>query len=126
MDRRARRFYSEEFKERVLTAYYNSNESVSVVARRFAVSRDTVSSWVYRKRTAVNSPQRVKLAPLETGFMKEKGMSAEEKDLRIMELERSLSIEKMRSESLAKMIEIAERELKIDIRKKSGAKQSKR
>jgi hypothetical protein len=50
--------------------------------------------------------------------MKEKGMSAEEKDLRITELKRALSIEKMRSESLTKMIKIAERELKIDIIKK--------
>ncbi|MDR2764140.1 MAG: transposase [Tannerella sp.] len=50
MVRRERKFYSEEFKERVLTAYYNSKESVSMVARRFEVSRDTVSSWVYRKR----------------------------------------------------------------------------
>jgi transposase len=95
-----------------------------MVAQRFAVSRDTVSSWVYRKRTAGDSKERVKLAPLGAAFMKEKGMSVEEKDLRIKELERAFSIEKMRSESLAKMIEIAERELKIDIRKKSGTKQS--
>ena len=27
MIRRERKFYSEEFRERVLTAYYNSNES---------------------------------------------------------------------------------------------------
>jgi hypothetical protein len=58
--------------------------------------------------------------------MKGKELSSDEKDLRIMELERSLSAEKMRSECLEKLIEIAERELKIDIRKKSGAKQSTR
>ncbi|MDR1273111.1 MAG: hypothetical protein LBK12_01050 [Odoribacteraceae bacterium] len=58
--------------------------------------------------------------------MKEKELSAGEKDSRIRELERALSMEKMRSECLEKMIEIAERELKIDIRKKSGAKQSTR
>jgi transposase-like protein len=124
MVRRERKFYSEEFKERVLTAYYNSNESVSMMARRFDISRDTVSSWVYRKRTAGKSKKRIKLAPLESRFMKGKELSAEEKGMRIRELERSLSVEKMRSESLEKMIEIAERELKIDIRKKSGAKQS--
>jgi len=45
---------------------------------------------------------------------------------RIKGLEQELSVEKMRSESLAKMIEIAERELQIDIRKKTGAKQSMR
>jgi transposase-like protein len=124
MVKRERKFYSEEFKERVLTSYYNSNESVSMIAGRFQVSRDTVSSWVYRKRTVGKSRKRVKLAPLESGFMKGKELSAEEKGMRIRELERSLSVEKMRSESLEKMIEIAERELKIDIRKKSGAKQS--
>jgi transposase-like protein len=126
MLRRARRFYSEEFKERVLTAYYNSNESVLMIAQRFDLSRNTVGSWVYRKSTAGNSKKRVKLAPLETTFMKEKELSAGEKDSRIRELERALSMEKMRSECLEKMIEIAERELKIDIRKKSGAKQSTR
>lgn len=33
MIRRERKFYSEEFRERVLTAYYNSNESVDMIAR---------------------------------------------------------------------------------------------
>jgi transposase-like protein len=40
MVRRERKFYTEEFKERVLAAYYNSNESVSMVYSRFQVSRD--------------------------------------------------------------------------------------
>ena len=53
MIRRERKFYSEEFRERVLTAYYNSNESVDMIARRFQVKRDTVSSWVHRKRVAM-------------------------------------------------------------------------
>ncbi|MDR0348536.1 MAG: transposase [Tannerella sp.] len=128
MVRRERKFYSEEFKDRVLTAYYNSNESVSVIARRFEVSRDTVSSWVYRKRTGNDSKKRVKLAPSKTCYMKEKELPADERDrdVRIRELERQLSKETMRAECLEKMIEIAERELKIDIRKKSGAKQSTR
>jgi hypothetical protein len=38
-------------------------------------------------------------------------MSKEKKDLRIRELERVLSVEKMRSESLEKKIAIAEQEL---------------
>ena len=53
-------------------------------------------------------------------------MSPEALLAHICDLERELSIEKMRSESLSKMIEIAERELQIDIRKKTGAKQSLR
>ena len=58
--------------------------------------------------------------------MKREELSPEAKEARIRELESALAKEKMRSECLEKMIEIAERELKIDIRKKSGAKQSTR
>ena len=41
---------------------------------------------------------------------------------RILELERQLEDEKLRSEAYARMIEKAERELKISIRKKIGTK----
>jgi hypothetical protein len=52
--------------------------------------------------------------------------SPELMEVRIQELERQLALEQMRSQCLDKMIEIAERELQIDIRKKSGARQSLR
>ena len=94
MIRRERKFYSEEFRERVLTAYYNSNESVDMIARRL-------------RERAVRAV----------------GEAMEE---RIRELEQQLAKEKMRSTCLDTMIDIAERELKVDIRKKSGAKQSKK
>jgi transposase-like protein len=126
MVNREKRFYSEEFKERALTAYRNSNESVSKIALRFGISRDTFSSWVYRRRTASASEKSVTLAGLNSMSMKAQSMSPEAMEARIIELEHRLSLEKMRSDSLSKMIEIAERELHIDIRKKSGAKQSMR
>jgi transposase-like protein len=73
MERRgAEIFYPEGFKERVLTAYYSISEPVSVIALRFDAARDTVSSWVYRKRTVGKSGKRIELAPLESAFMKEK------------------------------------------------------
>ncbi|MDR1454531.1 MAG: hypothetical protein LBJ01_02660 [Tannerella sp.] len=58
--------------------------------------------------------------------MKSEALSPEAKEVRILELEAALASEKMCSECLEKMIEIAGRELKIDIRKKSGDKQSLR
>ena len=45
---------------------------------------------------------------------------------RIKELEEALERERLMNLATNKMIEIAERELKISIRKKSGAKQSKK
>jgi len=126
MVRREKKFYSKEFKERALTAYQNSNESVSMIAHRYGISRDTFSSWVYRKKTAFDSRKSDTFASLNSTSMKKKEMSQEEMSVRINELEHQLALEKMRAESLSKMIDIAERELKIDIRKKTGAKQSLR
>ena len=122
MIRRERKFYSEEFRERVLTAYYNSNESVDMIARRFQVKRDTVSSWVHRKRVASNPKESSKFVVSSIIPMKEEKLPIEAMEERIRELAK----EKMRSTCLDTMIDIAERELKVDIRKKSGAKQSKK
>ena len=118
MVNREKRFYSEEFKERALTAYRNSNESISKIAFRFGISRDTFSSWVYRRRTALASPKSATLAGLNSTSMKAQSLSPEAMEARIIELKHQLLIEKMRSEGLSKMIEIAERDLQIDIRKK--------
>jgi transposase-like protein len=126
MVRREKKFYSKEFKERALTAYQNSNESVSMIAQRYGISRDTFSGWVYRKRTSFDSQKSDTFTALNSTSMKKKEMSQEEMSVRINELEHQLSLEKMRAESFSKMIDIAERELKIDIRKKTGAKQSLR
>ena len=45
-----------------------------------------------------------------------------EYELKIKKLEEELKREQFRAKALNTMIDIAERELKIDIRKKSGAK----
>ena len=129
MVRREKKFHSKEFKERVLASYYNSNESLAMTALRFQVKKETVGSWVYRKRTneVSYSAKSVKFAESETNLMgKKKELPPEKMEARIEELEQQLAEEKMRTACLDKMIEIAERELKIDIRKKSGAKQSLR
>ena len=54
--------------------------------------------------------------------MKEEKLPIEAMEERIRELEQQLAKEKMRSTCLDTMFDIAERKLKVDIRKKSGAK----
>ena len=126
MVRRERKFYTTDFKARALEAYHNSDESVSMIAQRFGIGRDTFSSWVYRGRISSASKKSATLSQSNSDFMKKEALSSEAMLERINSLERELSLEKMRSESLSKMIEIVERELHIDIRKKTGAKQSLR
>ena len=126
MDRRARRYFSEEFKERVLSAYRNNNETIPSTAERFGIKRDTLASWVYRRPSPLDMEKSDKLAVLNSFSMKKEEMSQGALLARIEELEQALLLEKMHSESLSKIIDIAERELKIDIRKKTGAKRSLR
>lgn len=126
MIRRERKFYSEEFRERVLDAYYKSNESVNMIAIRFQVKPETVKSWVYRKSVSSDSHKNGKFMVSNIIPMKKDKLPVEAMEERIRELERRLAEEKMRSTCLGTMIDVAERELKIDIRKKSGAKQSKK
>ena len=52
----------------------------------------------------------------------EKTSSELELELKIKKLEEDLKYEQLRTKALSLMIDIAERELKVDIRKKSGAK----
>ena len=126
MVKRERKSYSTELKERALSAYHNSDESVSKIAQRFGIGRDTFSSWVYRGRVSSTTKKIATLSPSNSTSMKKESLSVEAMSERIKTLEHELSIEKMRSESLSKMIEIAERELQVDIRKKTGAKPSMR
>ncbi len=46
--------------------------------------------------------------------------------IQIKELQRQLALSELKVEALETMIDIAKEQLKLDIRKKSGAKQSKR
>ena len=126
MVKRERKFYSAELKEQALAAYHNSDESVSMIAQRFGIGRDTFSSWVYRGKISSTTKKSATLSPSNSTSMKKESLSPEAMLERIKALEHELSIEKMRSESLSKMIEIAERELQIDIRKNTGAKPSLR
>ncbi len=87
MIRRERKFYSEEFRERVLTAYYNSNKSFAMIARRFQVKRDTVSSWVYRKRLASNPKESSKIVEDHERYVEQRARKLEQARLKEVQAE---------------------------------------
>ena len=124
MVRQERKIYSKGFKDQVVTAYRMGNDSLSLVAKRFGLKYFTLHHWVYGNYRSSPSPKSAILAPSNLVSVKEENLSPEAMEALIKELKHELSLEKIRSESLSKMIEIAEREYKISIRKKFGAKQS--
>jgi transposase len=123
MKKKTQGFYSEEFKwkvvQEVLTGKFSKEE-----ARRVYNIKSNCAVLYWMRKFSGNNNYRQGGMPLdnqiEMGNMKE----LSEKDKRIKELEESLNREKLRADLWQKMVEIAEEQLNVDIRKKFGAKQS--
>lgn len=122
--RQKRTFYSKEFREEVLTVYNGTEESAAQIAERFNVNIETVRSWIFRSNSLKG--KSVIFEGVNENPMKKEKLSPQELEKQIHDLEKELERERMRSVCLDKMIDIAEQELNVNIRKKSGAKQSKK
>lgn len=126
-----KKIYTPEFRHLVVKSYFNSSQSIHSIGKQFKVPVATVCFWIgkykgeYSKEKAnVQNVITFKAEKRNHTVMKKKKLTPEEMEKRILELEQRLKDEQMRSITLDKMIEIAERDLQISIRKKSGAKQS--
>ena len=116
----------------VAKAYYTSNKSHVEIGKEFNTSAANVSRWsrLYRHEFLGELSIRQESATFNavsnlSPTMNKPDLTPEQMAQRILELEAQLKQEQMRSAVLETMIDLAESDLKISIRKKSGAKQSK-
>jgi transposase len=120
--------YSEAFRRKVIEEYLTSNVSKMFLLRKYGIKmKSGIQRWmklygyedhkqpVMIKFRAVRS--HALLRRMNTGKASKKQL--EEK---IKELERQLEDEKLRAEAYERMIEKAEKDLKVPIRKKSNTK----
>jgi transposase-like protein len=121
---RIRKHFSDDFKKQVARHYLTSDDSLQTTADKFGVKvHASVLQWVnkfggeFRPLDMSKSPDKEKSVLPDT---------PEAMLLRIKLLEETLEHKQLENIALSKMIDIAERELKISIRKNSGAKQSKK
>ena len=120
--------FSEAFKRMVAKAYYTSNKSLAKIGQEFKVHSSNVYHWSRQFSGEVSMRQEISTFKSVTNIepeMKNPKLSPDQMEQRILELEAQLKQEQMRSTVLDKMIDLAEQDLKISIRKKSGAKQCK-
>ena len=103
------------------------------LAKKYGVSRSTINKWVLVHQGIHDIPRCHKqvsydLQQKKLGKRSKQPVHQLQSDLekKITVLEKQLQWEKLRSMALDTMINVAERELHIEIRKKPGTKQSEK
>ena len=117
--------YDVSFKFQVLSDYYLSGKSKNFICKKWGISFPSLLDWLKIW------PVREEELPLLDEIIAKYRMEAENSGKsdeqilreRVVALEQSLQMERMRCRALEKVIEIAEREEGISILKKDGVKQ---
>ncbi|MCO5239335.1 MAG: helix-turn-helix domain-containing protein [Chitinophagaceae bacterium] len=122
-----------DIKERATKEYLVNGMSYRALAAKYGVSRSTINKWVLVNQGIYNLPRSRKQSSYD---LQQKALGKKSKqppliqqnelEKKIALLEKQLEWEKLRSHALETMINVAERELNIDIRKKHGTKQSEK
>jgi transposase-like protein len=115
--------YTDEFKLKVVTEYVETDISQEKLKKKYGFGgNNCISNWMIKFGIKTPNESQLKLQRI---MSEEKGKTQREIELEaeVRDLKESLDYEKLRTSALNKVIEIAERDLNITIRKKSGAKQ---
>lgn len=121
-------YYSEEMKLKVIEQVLSGSISMCEASRRYKIAGNcTVSRWISKFMSQNNPNYNNEQPDMERRLSEEEDPKGEIARLRekIKQLEDQLEYEKLRSEAYETMIRIAEKEFKLPIKKKFGAKQSR-
>jgi len=114
--------FTDELKFQVVQEYLNTDVSQRELMQKFNIRGvNTIKKWMRKFDLQAPSQQEIEL---QRAMAKQKEKTPYERELeaKVKKLEQQLDDEQLRTLALNTMIEIAERDLKISIRKKSGAK----
>ncbi len=121
-----------DIKQQAITEYLTEGTGYRQLAKKYGVSRSTINKWVQIHQGIHNLPPTVKQQKYYLSGMNSKPENVSENEFtktqeltqKIALLEKQLAWEKLRSDALDTMINIAEKQLDISIRKKPGTQQS--
>ena len=115
--------YTDDFKLKVVQEYLRTDATVSEILKKYDIKcRSCIPDWV--RKFGLNKPTQREIE--FENAMKEQNQKSpreQELELEIKQLKKELDHERLHTLALNKMIDIAERDLKIKVRKNSGAKQ---
>ena len=108
-------FQSPQEKEAIVAEYLLGNLSYRQLGLKHGIDFRIIHSWVMK---FIGNPKSC-TKPVSKGVEK----SVEKEPDALLQLREELRLEKLRTELLSSMIDIAEKDFKISIRKKFGTKQ---
>ena len=114
--------FTDEFKLKVVQEYLNTDVSQRELKQKYDIGgKNCITIWMRKFGLKAPSKQQMELQRTMSK-QKEKTPYERELEAKVQKLEQQLEYEHLRTLALDTMIDIAERDLKIPIRKKSGAK----
>lgn len=124
MERQPYQRYEESYKLEVVSYYYEHGEDRRATLEKYGIDHSCLRDWLRRY------PSKEKAVSLLNQIRREMAKSyktlpsdAQAAQAEYERLQKELEQEKLKSTALSLMIDIAEQELHVPIRKKSGAKQ---
>ena len=118
--------YKRSFKKKVIEEYLSTGCTKMFLLRKYNIQfKSAIQTWmrIMGYTDPRRQSQKLKFGQIIiTSLPKKKKLPATDLEKKIRELERQLEDEKLRSEAYARIIEIAEKEYKIPIRKKPNTR----
>jgi transposase len=115
--------YTDDFRLKVVNEYLMTEATFSDMQKKYGIkSSSTISDWI--RKFGLNKPTQREIE-IQNAMKEQSGKTPREQELEleVKNLQKELEKERLRTLALNTMIDIAERDLKIKVRKNSGAKQ---
>jgi len=113
--------FPDDLKLRVVQEYLSTDISQSELKKKYNFGgNNNIPNWMRKFGLSKLSEEQIELHQAMAKEI-EKTSLEKELELKVSKLEADLKLEQLRTKALSTMIDIAERELKVDIRKKPGA-----
>ena len=114
--------FPDDLKLRVVQEYLSTDISQDELKKKYNFGgNNNIPNWMRKFGLSKLSEEQIELHQAMAKEI-EKTSLEKELELKVSKLEADLKLEQLRTKALSTMIDIAERELKVDIRKKPGAK----
>jgi len=115
--------YPDEFKLKVVQEYLSTDKSQKELMQEYGIGgKNNITKWMRKFGLKTPTEEQIKVQII---MSKEKKKSPREVELeaKVKKMEEALEYERLKTLALNTMIDVAERNLKISIRKKFGTKQ---